>query len=180
MPVQWTYSSCSTWVYWKSKQTNKQLSAWSYYCSNHLLNISQFNICNEPGQCSQKHILRQRITCTWCVKKVISGERRWRKKDRTRHEAKQRSQLESDFSLISQGVLERRLDHRVQLDKKQTFLSQSSAMSCPYGRGHNLPIRQFLSVKGDSLEKRAEGAGDEYSRWRGWAGPNSTFLGRHY
>ena len=74
------------------------------------------------------------------------------------------SQEESDFSLIPQGVLEWRLDHRVHLEKEQTFLSQSLAVSCPYGRGHNLPIRQFLSAKGDSLEKRAAGAGDEYSR----------------
>ena len=72
-------------------------------------------------------------------------------------------QLESDFSLIPQGVLEWRLDHRVQLDKEQTFLSQL-AVSCPCGRRHNLPIRQFLSAKGDSLEKRAAGAWNESSR----------------
>ena len=73
------------------------------------------------------------------------------------------SQLESDFSLIPQGVLEWKLEHRVQLDKEQTFLSQL-AVSCPCGRGHNLPTRQFLSAKGNSLEKRAAEAGNEYSR----------------
>lgn len=68
-----------------------------------------------------------------------------KKKDRTRHEAKQRSQLESDFSLISQGVLERRLGHRVQLDKEADFSQSVISYELPIWEGTKSP-NQTVSI----------------------------------